>query len=305
MDAWLDLALAAEKERLALQSASLAAVAGDAATAALAVGSRQTALLGVRILAAKADDEVAAAAAEVAAAKATLGALAAIDSPDSMATPTRLPLPRSLPDDPAKFERAIADSPTTRELRHEKAGREAAVDLAELQWIPDINPQAAFMGSADQVIGIAVMLPTRIASIRSGVQAAKAMRSAASASLQQSRRDQLGEVRATLITAAGAARSRRLLEKRVLPDALSTATAAESAWSAGSMQLADVVEARLAVLEVRGGIAEAAVEREKQLAALEELLETLAPDAPCGVALAGAAPSTPSMRSTNLPENPR
>lgn len=272
MDAWLDLALAAENERLARQRVSLAGVAGDAATAALLGGGSQGALLGARIDTAKADDEVAAAAAEVSSAKAALAAVAAIDAPVSISTPTRLPSARALPADPAVLERAVADSPATRELRHDKAGREAAVDLAELQWIPDINPQATFMGSADQLIGIAAMLPTRIASIRSGVQAAKAMRAAASARLRQSTRDQAGEVRATLIAAAGAMRARRLLEERVLPDARSMVSTAESAWSAGSMELADVVEARLAVLEVRGGIAEAAVDREKQLAALEEML---------------------------------
>lgn len=272
MDAWLDLALAAEKQRLAGQRAALAGVATDAADAALRAGAGQGEALSARIDAARTDDEAAGAGSEMAAARAMLAAAAAIESPRDVAVPTRLPSPRLLPADPAVLERAVRESPMSLELQHERSERRAELDLAELEWIPDINPTAMVTGSMEQAVGLAVMLPTRFASIRSGIASAKAMRSAAAARLAQAGRNQLGELRATLAAAADAARARRLLEERILPAALAAGAASESAYGAGRMEMTDVVEARLLVVEVRVEIAEAAILREKQLAALEELL---------------------------------
>lgn len=272
LDAWLDLALAAEKERLARERAALSGVATDAADAALGTGSAQGGALTARMASARTDDDAAAAAAEVAAARARLAAVAALDSAAAVPVPTRLPVPRALPTDAAVLERAVRESPKSGELAADRRGRVADLDLAELEWIPDLNPTAMFTGSMEQAVGLAAMLPTRFASIRSGIASAKAMRGAAGARLAQARRDQLGELQATLVAAADAARARRLLEQRVLPAALSAIAAAEGAYGAGRLELAEAIEARLLSLEVRGEIAEAATLREKQLAALEDLL---------------------------------
>lgn len=274
LEAWLDLALAAENARLARQSATLAMVASDAAEAALRAGEGQGSAFSARIDTARDVDAVADAEAQAAAARAVLAATAALASPRDVALPTRLPAPRALPDDPSALAEALDRTPLTRELEDERRRAQAALDLAELQWIPDVNPTAAFTGSMEQAVGLVAMLPTRFASIRSGIASAKAMRGAAAQRLRQARRDQRGELGATLAAAAGAARARRVLEQRALPDAVSATIATESAYAAGRAQLADVVEARLLQVAIRGEIAAAAIEREKGLAAIEDLLGT-------------------------------
>jgi cobalt-zinc-cadmium efflux system outer membrane protein len=270
--AWLDLALAAETERLARQRAGLVAVAEDSADARLRGGQGQGRSLSARIDAARAEDGIAAAATDVAAARAELAAILAIEPPERLALPSRLPRPRRAPRNLAALENAVAGSPEVRELVHERDRSRAALDLAELQWIPDINPTAAFSGSMEQAVGLMVMLPTRFASIRSGIASARAMRRAASARLVQAGRDQRARLRTALAEAADAARGRRLLEERVLPAASAAVAASESAYVTGAADLADVVEARLLVVEVRTEIAAAAIERERTLADLEEIL---------------------------------
>jgi len=272
LDAWLDLALAAESRRLAAETSVLAGVASDAGDAAIAAGGGEGDALAARIQSARSDDADGAAQAEIAAARVTLAGLAAIDAPDRIAIPTRLPHPRTLPNDPAVLLKAVDNGPDVKGLEHDREARREEKDLADLQWIPDVNPSAAFTGSIEQGVGLMVMLPTKIAEIQSGIATAKAMRHAASSRLAQARRDKLGELRATLIAARDNERARRLLETRVLPAAGSASSAAESAYVAGRAGLAELVEARVLLVETRKEIAVAAIGREKNLAAIEELL---------------------------------
>ncbi len=272
LDAWLDLAMAAENARLAGESAALAEVGSDAADAALGAGGEQGDALGARISSARVDDAAAVARAQVAEAKATLAALTATDAPGSIAAPTRLPLPRPLPTDPAVLARAVDNGPEVRGLEHDRRARGDELDLAELQWVPDINPYAAATGTIEQAVGAIVVLPTAIAEIQSGIAVAKAMRRAAAARLGQARRDKLGELCAGLLAASDADRARQLLEDRVLPAAVSAASAAESGYAAGRGSLTELVEARTLLVDTRKEIAAAAIEREKQLAAIEEIL---------------------------------
>lgn len=272
LDAWLDLALAAENQRLAVEAAVLAGVATDAGEAAIGAGGGEGEALAARIQSARSDDVDAAARAEIAAARVTLAGLAAIDVPDRIATPTRLPHPRTLPRDPAVLLDAVSSGPDVKGLEHDRQARREEKDLADLQWIPDVNPYAAFTGSIEQSVGAMVVLPTKIVEIQSGIATAKAMRNAASARLAQARRDKLGELRATLVAARDNERARRLLEERVLPAAGAASSAAESAYVAGRAGLAELVEARVLLVEARKEIASAAIEREKKLAAIEEIL---------------------------------
>ncbi|HXC52291.1 MAG TPA: TolC family protein [Candidatus Limnocylindrales bacterium] len=291
LDAWLDLAMAAENERIALAAATLADVGSDAAAASLRTGSDQSAVLSAGIAGARARDAAAKARAEVVRAKLALAALAAIESSDSIATPSRLPSPRTLPSSPLTIIRAAETGPDVRGLEHDRNARRNEQDLAELQWIPDINPTAAVTGSIEQSVGAILVLPTKIAEIQSGIAVAKAMRRGADARLVQARRDKGAEVRAALVAALDSERARRLLEQRVLPAATSAASVAESVYVAGTSGLSMLVEARTVLLETRKEIAAAAIDREKQLAAIEELigadLETFTDSEAIRVAQAG------------------
>lgn len=315
LEAWLDLAGAAEDERLAAETISLAGVGSDVADAALGAGGDQRKALGARMLAAKSDDSAAAARARVAGAKAMLAALTATDPPDRIGTPTRLPDPRELPADASVLVDAVDDGPAVKGMEADRRARVHEKDLAKLQWIPDINPTAAVTGSIEQSVGAILVLPTKIAEIRSGIAVAKALRGAAASRLVQARRDQLGELRTALLEARGDERARRLLEDRVVPAATSTASAAESAYSAGRAEISDLLEARRTLIDVRSEVAVAAIEREKKLAAIEEILgadlETFTALPPtrivaaAEVAAANPASTTAASTGTANQETPR
>jgi cobalt-zinc-cadmium efflux system outer membrane protein len=271
IDAWLDLALAAEKARVAAGSVALAGIGADIADATLRGGGEQTGALGAQITAARADDTAASAQAEIAASRATLAALTATTDPAAILVPTRLPDARDLPPD-GDLVAAAVRGPEVRGLEADRRARKEEEDLARLQWIPDVNPYAMFTGSIEQGVGAMVVLPSAIAEIRSGIQVARAMRGAAASRLVQSRRDQRGEVAAALAAARNAERARSLLQDRVLVAAESASAAAASSYSGGAASLADLVQTRSLLLETRMEIAEAAIAREKKLAEIEELL---------------------------------
>lgn len=292
LDAWLDLAMAAENERLAAEKRTLRGVAADSADAAIGAGASQGASLTARIGEARGDDDVARARSEVVAARAALAAVAAIDDADAIPTPTRLPLPRPIPARDTALFQALDATPDIAGLEADVRAREHEAALARLQWIPDINPLAMVTGSIEQAIGAMVMLPTTIPEIRSGIEVARAMRSAADAELEQGRRDQRGALVGALVALRDLERGRRLLEERVLPAALAIASVATSAYTASSGELDAVVEARMLAVETRMEIAAIAIERERRAAEIEEILgadlETFATPDPLHVARAGA-----------------
>lgn len=272
LDAWLELAMAAENARLADEGSTLAGVGADAADAALESGGAQAASYSARIASARSDDAAAAARADIVAAKVTLAALTATDRSDQVATPTRLPSARPLPPNPSALLDAAGDGPEVKGLEADRRARKQEEDLARLQWIPDINPYAAVTGSIEQAVGAVISLPTTIVEIQSGIEVAKAMRGAAASRLQQARRDRRAEVHALLVQALDAQRARLLLENRVLPAIASFSAVTESAYSAGRADLGAAVEARRLSVEARREVAAAAIEREKALAAIEQLL---------------------------------
>jgi len=272
LDAWLDLALAAENARLAGEGAALTSIGRETATAAFETGGTQGSVFTASIASARTQDAAASALAEVAAAKAKLAALTAIARPEQIATPTRLPAPRQLPADASVLVAAVEDGPEIKGLAADRRSRKHEEDLARLQWIPDINPYAAVTGSIEQGVGAVIVLPTVIAEIQSGIAVAKAMRGAAASRLLQARRDRSGEVKAMLVMARDAERARRLLERQILPAAESASSTAASTYSVGRSGLAELVESRRLLIETRTEIAAAAIEREKTLAAIEQLL---------------------------------
>jgi cobalt-zinc-cadmium efflux system outer membrane protein len=272
IEAWLELALAAEKARVARDSATLAGIGADVADATLRGGGEQTEALGARIAAARADNAAGNAIAEIEAAKATLAALTATKTPEAILTPSRLPHARELPADRDLLVEAALLGPEVRGLEADRRARKEEEDLARLQWVPDINPYAMVTGSIEQGVGAMIVLPSAIAEIRSGIDVAKAVRGAAASRLVQARRDKRGEVAAALASARNAERARQLLENRVLVAAEAASVAAASSYSGGGASLSSLLETRSLLLETKLEIAESAIEREKQLAALEEIL---------------------------------
>ncbi|HEY2774514.1 MAG TPA: TolC family protein [Candidatus Binatia bacterium] len=293
LDAWLDFALAAENERIAVERQALASVQTSAAEAELTTGASQKGAAAAQIAAARSDDELRKALAAAEEARQMLAALVDIADADRLQSPRRLPDARPLPADPSVLVAAAAQGPETRQMEADAKSRQGSEDLAKLQWVPDVNPVLSIAGGVSQAVGAAVVLPTSFIEIRSGIAAAKALRRGAEARAMQTARDKRAEMAAALVAARDDGRAREHLEQRILPLAGVAVDAAESGYRSGAGTLSDIVEARTMALDVRAEIAEASVAREKQLSAIEEIagadLETFTGTPPLRFASAAVA----------------
>jgi outer membrane protein TolC len=174
----------------------------------------------------------------------------------------------------------VRNDPELAALAHDARARTAAVAAARQEWIPDFNPFAGVEGSMAQVAGIAVSLPARITMIRAQIAEARAMEAAAAARVRQGERDRMAEFLETLASLRAAERRAALYDTRVVPLATQLCAGAWAAYEGGALELAVLIGAERGALEARGMLAEARIERERQLAALEALggfdAETLA-----------------------------
>jgi outer membrane protein TolC len=193
-----------------------------------------------------------------------------------------LPDPRPLPADDAELLALGVDaSPELAALVDRVAGREDALELARLMYLPNLNPFAGLTGSVSQMVGVSVMLPTTLPEIRGGINEARAMLAEARAMERQTRRDRAASFVAALVALRNSAREAQLFEEGVLPAAQLLADTTRQSYAAGSADLLELIDAQRTLLDVRLVIAEARVERERRVAEIEQLagidLETLHP----------------------------
>jgi outer membrane protein TolC len=124
-----------------------------------------------------------------------------------------------------------------------------------------------------------VMLPTAIPMIRAQVNEARAMLRASQATAAQAQRDRAASFVAAVYAMRNAQRQAELFEQRILPAAQQTLDSSRQAYGAGTVGFVELVDAQRTLLDVRLMIAEAKIERERQLAQIEALagvdLETL------------------------------
>jgi outer membrane protein TolC len=130
-----------------------------------------------------------------------------------------------------------------------------------------------------QSLGAMIMLPTAIPMIRAQVNEARAMLRSTQALAVQSRRDQAAGFVAAIYAMRNAERQAELFEQRILPAAQQALDSSRQAYGAGTVGFVELIDAQRTLLDVRLMIAEARIERERQLAEIEALagvdLETL------------------------------
>ncbi len=282
LDSWLALVLADERLRIARADQELLRVVAEAAAPRVQAGGPQGALVQAGIELREAENRVLALEAEARAARAGLNGVLARAPDAALETGAALPTPRPLPDDDAEvLALGVEASPELAALLERSAGREDALELARLMYLPDFNPFAGLTGGAAQMLGFAVMLPTTLPEIRAGIGEARAMLSAARALERQTRRERAASFVAALVVLRDSAREAELFEHGVRPAARLLADTTRQTYAAGRTDLLELVEAQRTLLDVRLVVAEARVERERRLAELEELagidLETLYP----------------------------
>jgi len=272
LGAWAEYWLLVERGRILDEQVQLLRGVFDTARARVQAGGPQEDLLRAEIEVATAEDALLTTEADIEARRAGLNALLARQPDALLAAPPNLPEPRALTvSDADLILMAAGANPELAALAREVEGRADALELARLQWLPDINPSAAFTGGAAQVIGAMIMLPTTVVEIRGTINEAQAMVRATEASLRQATHDRASEFVAALVSLRDSERRADLFETRVLPVADRASDNVRASYSAGRAGYLDLIEAQRILLDVRLMIAEARAMREQRLAELERL----------------------------------
>ncbi|HWP41147.1 MAG TPA: TolC family protein, partial [Tepidisphaeraceae bacterium] len=189
---YLDLALAEQRVGIQRDNVALLRVLEDATQNAVRAGRAQQDLLKVRIERELAENELANAESEARSMRAQLNAMLARDPQAPLSVPT-LPEPRELAaDDATLIAMGIDRNPELARLARQVQGRKDALELARLEYLPDVMPVAGITGSVSQFVGAMVMLPTTIPMIRAKVQEARSMLGATEAMARQARHDRAG-----------------------------------------------------------------------------------------------------------------
>jgi outer membrane protein, heavy metal efflux system len=281
LTAYLDLALTEELIRIQRDNRTLLGlVTASAAHRAEAGGSMQD-LYKARIESRTADNELASLEAKERSMRSMLNGMLAREANAPLTLPASLPSPRPVPTDDASLIAAgVTQNPELAALARQVAGRTDAIEVARLAYLPDFSPSASITGSLSQTIGTMVMLPTKAPAIRAAIGEAQAMEHSSEAMLRQTASDRAASFVATLYSMRNAERQTRLYQRYVIPAAEQLVVSSRSAYAAGTISLADLIDSERMLLAVRRTVAETQIEREEHLAELEALagvdIETLA-----------------------------
>ncbi len=280
LEAWLDVALTEERMRITREDLELLRLSAETAAASARAGGMQRDLVAAELGVRAAENELRNLEAEARSQRALLNGMLARAPDAPLELPPALPEPRPLPvDDAAILAAGAHANPELAALAAEVAGREDALELARLAYLPDFNPFAGITGSAERMVGLVAVLPTTLPEIRSGIAEARARLREAQAMLRQARLERAASFVAALVVLRNAEREAAYLEGIVLPRAELLLETSRATYSAGTGRLLELIESERTLLEVRLSISEAGIERERRMAELEELagadLETL------------------------------
>jgi cobalt-zinc-cadmium efflux system outer membrane protein len=272
LQAWLDLALMEEQIRIQRDNTSLLKLLSDTAADRVRAGAPQQDLLKAQIEHRLAEAELSKMESQHHSMRAMLNALLARKPDDALGLPEALPEPRPLwADDAQLIAVAVDANPELAALSREVASRKDALELARMQFIPDINPTAAFTGNVSQALGAMVILPTTIPAIKASIEEARAMLRATEAMARQTRNDRAANFVASLYALRNAETQVKLFDETVLPKAQQALGSSRQAYAAGQISFVELIDSQRTLLDVRRMIAQARIERERRLAELEAL----------------------------------
>lgn len=281
LNAWVDYALQAERVRIAQSNRGLIGLINETAAGRVRAGGPQQDMLRADVELRRADSDLRTMESELPAMRAMLNAMMARPPDALLEPPAEIPAARPVPaDDATLLARAAERNPELAALAHRVAGRSDALELARLQYIPDINPMAGFTGAAEQMVGLGLSIPTFLPRVQGMVKEARADLRASEAMYRQTKFDRAAQVVAALYALRNSERQAALFDGQVVPAAERIVDNVRESYSRGTSTFLDLVEAQRTLLEVRLTAAEARAVREKRLADLEALIgldvETLA-----------------------------
>ncbi len=275
--AWLDYTLLAEEIRLQQQDLDLLTLAEQSAEAAVSAGGDQSSLLEAQIASARGRERLHELKSSLQTHRAKLNALMHRPPDATLPPPPKLPpeTPMAL-SDAQVLARAARDDPKLAALAHAAEGGQDGVELARLQYLPDLNPMFAFTGSISRMIGAGLSMPqVRLPAIKAMVREAHDQWRASIAQFEQARFDRSSQVVAALVMMRHYEHNAMLFEQQILPAAEQVIESLNQSYASGVTAIGPFIDAQRTLLEVRRTIAEARVGREKALADLEAVVGEL------------------------------
>lgn len=281
LNEYLDYALLSEKVHIQRENTALLKLVFDTALSRVQAGGAQQDILRAEVAHRLAEDQLKAMEAQIPQKRAMLNALMGREPTAPLTLPKQLPLPRPVPaSDEQLLAVAVYASPELEALARQVQGRRDALELARMQYIPDINPMAGFTGGVEQFVGAMISLPTVIPEIEGMIKEAKAELRQMQAMYRQKRLDRGAGFVAALYALRNSERQMHTFQRLVLPRAEQAVGIARQSYSTGATSFTDVIDIQRTLLDVRLMIVEAKIAREKSLAELEALagldVETLA-----------------------------
>jgi outer membrane protein TolC len=266
--AWADYTAQAGELGLKAEEATLLGMAAQASFARSIESATQADLMMSRVSASIAESQLADLRAMHESQRAVINAMLARDPSDPL-VPADFGPPREIPEDADLLVAGIDQYPEVEMLMREVAGRQDALELARLRWIPDFGVSLSVTGTISQTVGAAVMLPTRVPEIRARINEAQAEVQAAEAVLRQRRADRIGEYVSLVITLRRAQQRREFFEKSIIPATERIASVRDQAYRAGTGTLKELLDARRDVLDARRTALLSAAQVEKSIVDIE------------------------------------
>ncbi len=281
LSAYFELAFTEEFIRIEQDNLSLLTLLVDSANTRAQAGGPLQDLLKAQIESRTAQSELANTRTRAASMRSMLNAMLGRAATAPLALPSAIPTPRPVtPDDSQLIAAGVTQNPELAALAQQVAGRQDAIELARLAYLPDFSPSASITGSLSQSIGGMLMLPTKGPAIRAAIGEAQAMRESAQAMLRQTRQDRTANFVANLYLMRNAERQAELYRQQIIPAAQALVSSSRDAYAAGTVGFADFVDSERMLLTMRRMLAEVAMEREERLVDLEALagfdIETVA-----------------------------
>lgn len=287
LQAWADFALQAERVRIQQENIGLLRLVAGTAGSRVRAGGAQQEQLRADVSLKLAENEIATARSELDRQRASLNGMLrrGVDEP---LTPSAEPRDVDLSDDDW-LAAGVANNAELAALGFDEQARRSAIVRARLEYLPAINPMAAFTGSVSQSVGAAIVLPTQWQKIGAMVKEARSDLRRVQATFAQASADRTSRFTAALISMRDAERRARLFQDDVLPLAERTVELSRQGYASGTVGFLELIDSQRTLFDTRLLLAEARTLREKMLAELEELAGVDAEVVPTG---AGTMPAT-------------
>lgn len=273
LTAWANYGLSAEQLRIENDNTALLRLLVQSLTQQTQTGGKQQDLLRLNLELSRSENKARNLATAVDQQRAALNALLGLPASSPLAPPERMPDPRPAPNAELLLAHyGPSQSPQLQALLAETQGRESALDLARMQFLPDLMPTFSFTGSVSQIIGGGLSLGASIPKIRASIEEAKHQRDATLAVYRQQQHTTGAQFVGAVYRYANAERQISWFEKEILPLSANLQEVAEQAYISGQGSLLEFIESERAVLEAREQSAEVKAEREIALGEIEAIV---------------------------------